>query len=136
MPNDKNELIIQPQKKGFSESIEVGGRKGRFNFDVPPQFFEGVGSGKSPLHLFETEEGERFFFRLESNKQGGRWEEGKHFDMELEQIRRNPVIANEFWGQGTPISNFLINATQKGLNNDVIRESLKSFNTHRQISGD
>lgn len=121
--------------RGKSPQIEVAGRQGRFNFDVPPVFFEGVGGGKSPLYEFESNQGETFKFRLESGKQGGRWEEGKHFNEEMNAIRSDPSNAIQFWGQ-TPLANFLIRSALEGRSNEQIKKELKTFNTHRQISGD
>ncbi len=66
--------ITQILQQGFSPTLTVSGRKGRFNFNTPPQFSQGIGSGKSPMFRFETDTGDIFFHRLEKDKQGGRWD--------------------------------------------------------------
>jgi hypothetical protein len=134
-PTMDSRNIVTPKESGKSELITVAGRKGRFNFDKPPQYIEGVGGGETPLYSFETEDGQEFHFRLERDKQGGRWEEGKYFSEELDEIRANPSVAYKFWGN-TPLANYLVKSTVKGLDDKEIKEGLKQFNTNRQISGD
>jgi len=129
-----NGLIVKPLKKGKSKPVEVGGRKGVFDFDVPPKFIEGVGGGKSPLYLFKAEDGE-FFYRLEKDKQGGRWEEADHAPMEFDQMKQNPELIQQMWGN-SDIAEALKTIIDVGGNFKDAKYFLKKLNTHRQISGD
>ena len=131
------ELIFDPKeaKNKNSSLLEVGGRKGRFDFSVPPKYIEGVGGGKSPLYLFRAEDGSEFFYRLEKDKQGGRWEDAYHFNEEMNQIRENPENLNTMWGDDK-VAPLIQEGINRGLDNDKIRQLLKGVNTHRQISGD
>ncbi|HDY68081.1 MAG TPA: hypothetical protein ENH85_09840 [Candidatus Scalindua sp.] len=133
--DSKIKTIIPTQQFGFSDELEVSGRKGRFNFSVPPKFDQGIGGGKSPMFKFMTDEGEVFFHRLESDKQGSRWEDGKDAMMEFQQMQQNPQLVQQFWGN-SPIGRFLEFAIQQDLSFDKVKPLLKNFNTHRQISGD
>jgi len=133
----KKKLIVTPRDSGFSPELSVAGSKGKFNFNIPPKFLPGVGGGKSPLFLFVESSGGSRFLRLEQSKQGNRWELGKDASSEFKQmvVGGAPVI-DQFWGEGTPISNFFKQQIGSGVPFSKVKPLLKQFNTHRQISGD
>jgi len=132
------DLIIQPKKSGYSDPVVVAGRKGVFNFDIPPVYLEGVGGGKSPLYDFEDlQTGERYKFRLESDKQGGRWEDADHFEDELQIMMRDPERIQDWWGD-SEVGRAIREDILRQMSPSQIRADLKyrGLNTHRQISGD
>ena len=129
------DLITKIQKKGLSKELFVGGRTGKFNFDVPPIFSKGVGGGKSPLHRFITPEGEQFNFRLEKDKQGGRWESGKDALAEFNAYKTGKRKIQDDWGD-SPTGQAIALAVSRGLSFEELRAMIGNLNTHRQVSGD
>jgi hypothetical protein len=73
---------------GYSEPMTVAGRKGRFNFNVAPQPSSG-GPGSTPglRYLFETDDGNEYFFQLERQYQGGRWEDADHAESDYRRYQ-------------------------------------------------
>ena len=116
--------------------MNVAGRKGRFNWNVPPQYDKGIGGGRSPMHAFETEDGELYFHRLEKDLQGGRWELAPDAETEWEEMVKSPDLVQEHWGEDNPITAALMEAIMQGLDFKTVRKVLKPYNTWRQISGD
>ena len=127
--------IVASKASGFSETLDVAGRRGRFNFNEPPQFLPDVGGGESPLFKFETEQGESFLFRTERDKQGGRWENAPHAKAEFNQMRKDPTLIEQFWGK-TDVAKKIRSAINRGDSFEELKPALKNVNTHRQISGD
>jgi hypothetical protein len=129
-------LIATPSSSGgWSDPMTVAGRKGRFNWNITPQYDSGIGSGRSPMHAFETQEGELFFHRLESDLQGGRWEESAESEKDWEDMQKNPEVIREHWGE-SPITDALMQALMDGMDFKSLKKLLKPYNTWRQISGD
>lgn len=136
----QKQYITEPKKSGKSPEIMVGGRKGHFNFDVPPE--EGGTPGKR--YAFDTEDGGRWFLQLEKEYQGGRWEEGEGFKEEYEDLlkksKTDPTFADEYaeehWGKTDPLTKITANALKTGKTLAEFKETVKPYNTHRQISGD
>lgn len=135
MPDEPDKLIVRPGISGYSERMTVGGRKGRFNWSEKPRFHKEIGSGKSPMFLFITDEGNAFHRRLEKDKQGGRWEESEHAEEDWMDWTADPKQIAEHWGQ-SDISEALTRAIQEELSWDQVKELLKNYDTWRQISGD
>ena len=127
-------FITPPKNKGVSKELTVSGRKGKFIFDVPPQFMPGIGGGKTPMYLFQTKSGETYFHRLESDKQGGRWEDSGQIE-EYDMMKRDPQKILDMWGN-SDVAKKLIEAVQKDVPFHQLPRFLKDVNTHRQISGD
>lgn len=127
-------LIAIPNQKGWSDVMTVAGRKGRFNWNVPPQYDKGIGGGRSPMHAFETEDGELYFHRLEKDLQGGRWELSGQSD-EYDRMMEDPEFIKQMWGDSA-VSKLLMKAAQSGIKWEDLPEFLKGVNTWRQISGD
>ena len=130
----KTKLIATPGK-GYGDSLEVAGKTGKFNWDVEPRYIKGVGGGKSPLYQFESDDGKKFFYRLEDDKQGGRWEYGDYSEIEYRQIMQRPEEAFRMWGQ-TPLAQFLVMAASNRMPFEYIKPVLSEYDTWRQISGD
>jgi len=128
-------LIATPGQKGYSDWMTVAGRKGRFNWSAAPRYDPRIGSGRSPMHLFETEDGESYFHRLEKDLQGGRWEESEESVQDWEEMQRNPEVIREHWGE-SPITDALMQALTDGMDFKSLKKLLKPYNTWRQISGD
>jgi len=79
-PDPGRELVTPKLETGRSPLLTIGGRKGRFNFDVAPE----VGGTPSPRYAFDTTEGGRWFYQLEQDYQGGRWENAEHAEADFE----------------------------------------------------
>ena len=90
------DFIAEPKESGFSELMEVGGRQGRFNWDVPPKYSAGIGGGKVPMHRFETEDGGVWDYRIDKQGQGGRFEDAWHFPQDFEGMKKNPEIIEQW----------------------------------------
>lgn len=131
----KGSLIATPSSEGgYSEPMTVAGRKGRFNWYVPPRYDPGIGEGRSPMYLFETEDGSSYFWRLESDKQGGRWEESGQRG-EYDMMRKNPAFIYKMWGDSN-VAARLMDAVRQGVAWEDLPDYLSDVNTWRQISGD
>ena len=128
-------LVTKPGK-GWSEPMIIGGKSGRFNWDVPPIYSEGIGRGKSPMYLFVQEDGQAFWRRLEIGKQGGRWEEAWHARAEWDEMLKGKFEAIErMWGN-SEIAAALKEAAMKGMTFEEMVKFMQDYNTWRQISGD
>jgi len=127
-------LIATPGSGGWSDPLTVAGRKGRFNWNIPPQYDRGIGGGRSPMHAFETEDGGLYFHRLEKELQGGRWELTDQAD-EYERMKSDAKFIRQMWGD-SDVAKALEEAIYRGLEWKDLPEFLKSVNTWRQISGD
>ena len=119
----------------MSEPVEVAGRKGKFNFSVKPRYKKSIGGGKSPMYLFEEENGGQYFYRLEKDKQGGRWEDADHAQFEFDEMKKNPELIEQYWGK-SDIADRLKTIIDVDGNFKDAKYFLKDLNTHRQISGD
>lgn len=131
---NKSNLITDIQSGGMSEEMEVGGRKGRFIFDKP-EYLPQVGGGKVPVYKFMTPGGEIYLHRLEKNMQGGRWEDAPHAQEEFNQMKANPEVVTQMWGN-SDVAKEILNSINSGGDFNTTRARLKQLNTHRQISGD
>jgi hypothetical protein len=114
--------------------MTVAGRKGKFNWNVPPQYDQGIGAGRSPMYAFETEDGGLYFHRLEEDKQGGRWELTDQSD-EYDMMKENPEFIAKMWGE-SDVAEALAAAIAAGAEWKDLPKHLKKVNTWRQISGD
>lgn len=133
LPND--EPLITPRlTTGYSPLLTVGGRRGRFNFDIPPD----TGGTPRPRYAFETDDGGRWNFQLETGLQGGRWEQADHAAADftrykaLDSKTRTATMA-AMWGDN-PIAGVIDKAASEGASFTELQKRLKPYNTHRQIS--
>ena len=139
-PPAPTDLITPRMLRGTSPQIAVGGRSGRFNFDVPPE----KGGTPGTRHAFDTDDGGRWFYQLEKDYQGGRWEEAHHAASDYERYRQmTPQQLGEYliekWGdsgEGGQIAAAIGNAAMQGLPFESMKALLRErgLNTHRQIS--
>ena len=135
MPNQNNEnLIIIPDTSGYSAPISARGKSGQIDWNVKPQYSEGIGGGKSPMYLFKQDNGEAYWIRLEKDRQGGRWENSGQIE-EYEMMKKNRGFINKMWGDGE-VANKMREAVDKDLPWEELPTFLKDVDTWRQISGD
>jgi hypothetical protein len=128
--------VAAPGKSGYSKRMKVGGQWGKFDWSTPPRYSPNIGSGKSPMYLFVQEDGEAYWRRLESARQGGRWEEAHHAPAEWEVMLSGDTKAiDRMWGDSL-IAEAFRQAAARGLSFDEMKEFMKDYNTWRQISGD
>ena len=108
------------------------------NFDVPPE----TGGTPATRYAFDTDAGGRWFFQLENDLQGGRWEEADHAKEDFERYKalgadrgmsQMHAMGGES-GEGGQIARVIGNAVAEDVSFDELRRRLKSLNTHRQIS--
>ena len=129
------DLVTPLLPSGYSPSMMVGGRRGKFNFDEPPA----TGGTPGSRYAFDTEDGGRWYFQLERAFQGGRWDDAHHapddFDgykaMDAEERTRAMGV---MWGEGSPIGRVVDKAAADGVSFDELQKRLAKHNTHRQIS--
>ena len=134
-PPDPNDLVTPLLPSGYSPSMIVGGRRGRFNFNEPPS----TGGTPGSRYAFDTEDGGRWHLQLERAFQGGRWDDAHHapddFDgykaMDPEERTRQ---MGEMWGEDSPIGRVVDRASADGVSFRELQKSLAHLNTHRQIS--
>jgi hypothetical protein len=127
-------LIATPGQRGYSDWMTVAGRKGRFNWSAAPHYDPGIGSGRSPMYLYETDDGNAYYHRLEKDLQGGRWELSGQSD-EYERMLQDPEFIKQMWGD-SDVAELLMKAVSSGVKWEDLPKFLKSVNTWRQISGD
>lgn len=130
----REDLIATPGK-GWSKRLKVRDMHGRFNWDEPPMYSAFVGSGKVPMHLFVSDQGDKFYIRLEKSKQGGKWENAWHAESDWEHMKRYPQYIEEMWGTG-PVSETLQQAVLEGVSFKEMKRRLKGLHTWRSISED
>ena len=132
---DEVESLVTPRlERGSSPLLTVGGRRGRFNFDVQPE----TGGTPKPRYAFDTDTGGRWFLQLEKDLQGGRWEEAHHAEEDFKRYKKldpqtRTATMQAMWGKD-PIASVVDKAASEGVSFATLKERLKLFNTHRQIS--
>jgi hypothetical protein len=114
--------------------MTVGGHKGHFNFDLPPE----TGGTPAPRYAFETDDGGLWYFQLEKGLQGGRWESAKHAEADFKRYKAldpetRRATMEAMWGD-FEIGDVIDKAATEGVSFGELRRRLKPFNTHRQIS--
>ena len=134
-PDPGRELVTPKLETGLSPQLTIGGRKGRFNFDVPPE----VGGTPSPRYAFDTTEGGRWFYQLENDYQGGRWENAEHAEGDFEGYKELTPKERRFnlqrmWQGDAGIVKAIDDAATAGKSFAELKGDLAPFNTHRQIS--
>jgi len=129
------EPLITPRlATGYSPTLTVGGRRGRFNFDLPPE----TGGTPRPRYAFETEDGGLWNFQLEQGLQGGRWDDAEHAEADFTRYKaldpktRTATMA-AMWGDN-PIASVIDKAAGEDVSFAELKKRLKPYNTHRQIS--
>jgi len=135
-PATESEQITPALENGFSPTLEVGGRKGRFNFDI-----DSILDKKTPgrQYQFEAEDGNNFWFQLENNYQGGRWDAADHAETNYNEYKTwgaetRKELLNQMWAGSPKIAEFIDNAVKDDMPWAEVQEGLKEFNTYRQIS--
>ena len=129
------EPLITPRlATGYSPTLTVGGRRGRFNFDLPPE----TGGTPRPRYAFETDDGGRWNFQLEQGLQGGRWDDAEHAQADFDRYKAlDPKVRTAtmaaMWGDN-PIASVIDQAGSEGVSFAELKKRLKPYNTHRQIS--
>ncbi len=136
-PDPGRELVTPVLPSGRSPLITMGNRKGRVNFDVPPE----VGGTPSPRYAFDTVDGGRWFYQLEKDYQGGRWENADHAEADFEGYKKLPSGARKtqltrMWQGDAGIVKAIDDAARAGKSFAQLKGDLAPFNTHRQISVD
>lgn len=136
-PDPTRELVTPVLPSGRSELITMGGRKGYVNFDVEPE----IGGTPSPRYAFDTVEGGRWFYQLEKDYQGGRWENADHAEADFEGYKGLPSGARKtqltrMWQGDAGIVKAIDDAAAAGKSFAELKGDLAPFNTHRQISID
>jgi len=135
LKNFADERIIQPGFKGRSQRMMVGGKPGFFDWSVPPRYSPNVGGNISPMYLFVQDDGQAYFRRLEKDKQGGRWEDAWHAKQDWKEMKRNPQIIDQMWGN-SPTGIALKKMARQNFSYDQMKKGIKQYNTWRNISGD
>jgi hypothetical protein len=134
-PPDPNDLITPLLPSGYSPSMMVGGRKGRFNFNEPPA----TGGTPGFRYAFDTEDGGRWYLQLERDFQGGRWDDAHHAPDDFDSYKamypeERTRAMGVMWGEGSPIGRVVNKAAADGVSFRELQERLANHNTHRQIS--
>jgi hypothetical protein len=134
-PPDHNDLITPLLPSGYSPPMTVGERKGRFNFNEPPE----TGGTPGSRYAFDTEDGGRWYLQLERESQGGRWDDAHHapddFDSYKAMSPKERTLAMDvMWGEGSPIGQVVNQAAADRVSFRKLQELLATYNTHRQIS--
>ena len=121
---------------GYSPYLEVGSRKGRFNFDVPKREDD-----KTPgvQYQFEGEDGNNSWFQLENDYQGGRWDSADHAETNYNEYKTwgaetRKELLNQMWAGSPQIAEFIDESVKNNTPWEEVQEGLKEFNTYRQIS--
>jgi len=121
---------------GFSPYIEIGGRKGRFNFDVPKREDD-----KTPgfQYQFEAEDGNNYWFQLEKDYQGGRWDAADHAETNYNEYKTwgaetRKELLNQMWAGSPQIAEFINTSVTNDTPWEEVKAGLQQFNTYRQIS--
>ena len=132
---DQSSTVTPRLSSGMSPEVQVGGRSGRFNFDVPPE----TGGTPGTRYAFDTNDGGRWFQQIENAYQGGRWEDAHHAKDDYKRYSGMTLtdlnsLMEAVWGRGNKIGETVSGAASSGLSFDDLIELLSQFNTHRQIS--
>jgi len=133
---DRADLITPKLDTGYSPPLIVGGRRGRFNFNRPPEVDEGT---PAPRYAFETEDGGTWMYQLENKFQGGRWEDAIHAQDDYRDYirlddRSRQVMLDEKWQGDLDISRTIDTYAKEARPFPELQAALKQVNTHRQIS--
>jgi len=148
IPNDQYLQVLSNSNKrelqtvtpfldsGYSPYVEVGGKKGRFNFNV-----EGKISNLTPgvQYQFETVDGSSYNYQLENDYQGGDWQNAGHAQENFENYKKWPKhtrdeIFKQMWAGNEEVSDFISKAVDENLPWETVKEGLNQFHTYRQIS--
>jgi len=128
--------ITERLDSGFSPYMFVGGRQGRFNFDVPKHEDD-----KTPgtQYQFEAADGNNWWFQLENDYQGGRWDEADHAKTNYEEYKTwspetRKELLNQMWAGSPEIADFINNSVLEDKPWEEVIDGLEGFNTYRQIS--
>lgn len=127
--------ITPVQESGYSPVLQIGGRTGRINFDVPAQDDEHTPGLR---YLFEDDKGGASFYQLEDDYQGGRWEQSEHAENDYNEYLNIPPntrreMLHDMW-QGSPVGEMLYVSTVAGESWQEAQSRLSQFDTYRQIS--
>ena len=115
--------------------MTVGGQLGHFNFSAAS-----IEDERTPgkRYAFDTESGRRFYYQLEKDYQGGRWEDAAHAAQDFEGYKRMaPGQRTRALGLEWPdqeIAETIDRAATAGKSLDELKDELSTFNTNRQIS--
>ena len=128
--------ITPVQDSGFSPYLEVGGKKGRFNFEQEPisnSFYPGK------QYLFETEDGAAHWYQLENDFQGGRWEEQPNSVatynkwQEMGKGIRTEIVNNEFKYK-PEVATLLNTALDESKPIEEVLPLLAGLDTYKQVT--
>ena len=121
---------------GYSPYVDVGGRKGRFNFDVPRREDD-----KTPgvQYQFEGEDGNNSWFQLENDYQGGRWDEADNAEQNYNEYKTwgtetRKELLNQMWAGSPDVAEFIDKSVAEGAPWEDVQAGLQKFNTYRQES--
>ena len=118
---------------------EVGGRKGRFNLNVPPDVDDATPAPRFAFDITEgPDKGGRWMFQLLKELQGGRWEDAHHAPEDFERYKSMSsedrlALMQKMWGN-SGIGERVHGAATQDVDFDELVNLLKTFNTHRQVS--
>ena len=121
---------------GYSPYVEIGGRKGRFNFDTPKREDD-----KTPgvQYQFEGEDGNNSWFQLENDYQGGRWDAAEHAETNYDEYKTwgaetRKELLNQMWAGSPEIAEFIDESVKNDTPWEEVQAGLQEFNTYRQTS--
>jgi len=135
------ELVTPLLPEGRSKEMTVAGITGSFNFELEPR----TGGTPGTRYAFETPfdpetgQGLRYYFQLEKEYQGGRWEDAWHAFDDLERYKEmlpgdRKRMLDRVWAGDEDIARTIDRAAAGYKTLDQLKEDLAPFNTHRQIS--
>ena len=134
--NITRQTITAVQESGYSPYLEIGGKKGRFNFEQEP-----ISSSHYPgkQYLFETDEGAAHWYQLEKDFQGGRWEEQPNSTVtynkwqEMGKGIRTEIINNEFKYK-PEVAKLLNTSLDEGKPVEEVLPLLAELDTYKQVT--
>lgn len=130
------DTVVPLQSGGRSQPYDHPGHgSGRFDFDAEPQHDAELGIDR---YLFVNEAGDSWYLPLETNMQGGRWENAEHAEADWNRYlamgpggRKSTFRA--MWGEG-PVAERLLGLAAQGADIQDVRRALKPLDTWRSIS--
>ena len=132
----KLSTVTDRLSSGYSPIITVGEREGRFNFDVPGREVD-----KTPgtQYLFEGNDGNDYWFQLENDYQGGRWDAADHAETNYNDYKTwgaevRKELLNQMWEGSPQIAEFIDESVKNDVPWEEVKTGLQEFNTYRQIS--